>query len=435
MERAPELVSGHAVCVWIPLFPLRVEETRRPELAGQPVALLAPGNARRLWQASARARRFGVRSGMTVSQAIGLCPALTLCEPDPVLYDEQYSRLLLKLTNVSPVVEPVELGRAFVGVDGLERLYGGPERQLEEIGWAVRTAVGRCGGEAGSGAERSTGATASRRTVIPPYRLGWGRGKFTAWVAAARARPGGAVIVTERERDVFMRNQSVAALPVSPDVQRRCWQLGLKTLGDVLRLPEEALASQFGAEGRRAWRLAAGRITDPVRGRNHPEPITAAMELPAPAAERGMLVHALEQLTARALRHPRRIGWRVHAVRARAELEQGGSWLAEAMLKDPTAERARIVAPLVTRLDQSPPAGAVTSLTVEFTAFVPGTAELQLFARDASSAARAGRRRALRAAAREIKTRFKRPLLQQVVEVQPDSRLPERRYGLIDLEM
>jgi hypothetical protein len=76
----------------------------------------------------------------------------------------------------------------------------------------------------------------------------------------------------------------------------------------------------------------------------------------------------------------------------------------------------------------------VVRLTVEFLAFSPGTAELQLFARDASAAARAGQLRALRSAAREIALRLKRPMLSRVVEVDPWSRLPERRYALIDFE-
>jgi DNA polymerase-4/protein ImuB len=124
----------------------------------------------------------------------------------------------------------------------------------------------------------------------------------------------------------------------------------------------------------------------------------------------------------------------VQVVRARAELEHGASWLVEATLKDPSADRERIAAPLTTQLERSPPAGAVERLVVEFTAFVPGTAELQLFARDAQAAARAGRRRALRSAALEIQLRLKRSLLYHIIEVQPWSRLPERRYALIDYE-
>jgi hypothetical protein len=76
----------------------------------------------------------------------------------------------------------------------------------------------------------------------------------------------------------------------------------------------------------------------------------------------------------------------------------------------------------------------VDRLTVELAAFAPGTAEQQLFSRDAGAAARAGQQRALRRAAREIALRLRRPMLHHVIEVQPWSRIPERRYALIDWE-
>jgi DNA polymerase-4/protein ImuB len=349
---------------------------------------------------------------MTVSQGIALCPSLVLCEPDPVHYDEEFTRLLLLLESVSPVIEPAELGRVYVGVDGLEGLYGEPEKQC-------RTILGRLEKEGRRG---------------NPARIGWGRGKFVSWVAATRARPGAAVVIRDDERTTFLATQPVAVLPLSSDTHRRLWQLGLHTLADIARLPETAIISQFGAEGRRAWQLAAGVVTDPVTGRERPQPIAMALDFPTPVADRQMLVHALGKLLERALGHPRRIGWRVQTVRVRATLEHGASWLTEITLKEPSADRVRIVAPLNARLEQVPPTGAVEHLAVEFTAFARGTDELQLFARDASSAARAGRRQALHAAAHEIQGRFKRSLLYHVVEVQPWSRIPERRYALIDFE-
>jgi DNA polymerase-4/protein ImuB len=232
----------------------------------------------------------------------------------------------------------------------------------------------------------------------------------------------------------FLAPQPISVLPLSTDTHRRLWLLGLRVLGDVTALPENALASQFGAEGRRLWRLAAGNIIDPVRGREPLQSITAGLDFPTPVADREILSATLGRLVERALRSSRRVGWRVAMVRARAALEQGGSWLAEVLLKEPSAERDRITAPLLVRLEHAPPTGAALSLTVEFTRFAPGIVELQLFARDANAAARAGRRRALRTAAQEIRTRFKRPLLQHVVEIQPWSRLPERRFALIDYE-
>src|SRR5438876_529799 len=307
---SPPPTSSVAVCVWIPLFALRCEEARRPELASQPSALLAPDASRRVvWQVSPLARHAGVRPGMTVSQAIGLCPALRLCEPDPVHYDERFALLLAALARVSPVVEPAELGLAYVGTDGLEGLYGGLEGIVEAIKRGTRK------WERGTG-ERTPHLCSAFRAPRSTFRLGWGKGKFVAWVAATRAKPGGAFIVHPGEEGKFLASQPVAVLPLDPDAHRRLRQLGLRTLR----------------------RLAA------------------------------------------------------------------------------------------------PPAGAVERLVVEFTAFAPGTVELQLFARDASAAARAARRRALRSAVQEITLRLKRPMLYHVIEVQPWSRLPERRYALIDYE-
>ncbi|MBI4421516.1 MAG: hypothetical protein HY560_11890, partial [Gemmatimonadetes bacterium] len=369
---------------------------------------------------SPQARHQGVRPGVTISQAIGLCGILAVFEPDPVYYDDQFARLLLALSDVSPVIEPAELGRVFVGVNGLAGLYGSPEQQLDAIARAVEG-----------------GSKNDYRPLPPftaPYRLGWGRGKFVAWVAASRAKAGEGCVIREGEEGQFLASQPIAVLPLNPDTHHRLWRLGLKTLGQLAALPEEAIVSQFGREGRTAWRLAAGLISDPVVGRPTPEPIVAEVDFPAPIADRALLAHALERLLDQALRHPRRTGWRVHVVRARAALEQGASWLAEATLKDPSVDRARIAAPLLTRLEQAPPTGAVERLAVEFTAFAPGTTELQLFARDAQAAARAGRRRALRAAADEIKTRLKRSMLSRVIEVHPWSRIPERRYALIDFD-
>jgi DNA polymerase-4/protein ImuB len=253
-------------------------------------------------------------------------------------------------------------------------------------------------------------------------------------VAASRAKPGAGIVIHEGEEGNFLTSQSVAILPLGPDAHHRLWRLGLKTLGQLVAVPEEAVAAQFGREGRVAWRLAAGLVNDPVVGRQTPEPIVAGMDFPAPVADRTILAGTIERLIEQALRHPRRTGWRVSVVRVRAGLEQGASWMTEAMLKDPSAERVRIAAPLLVKLEHAPPTGAVQHLTVEFTAFGPGTTELQLFARDAQAAARAGRRRALRAAAGEIKTRLNRSILSRVIEVHPWSRLPERRYALIDFD-
>jgi nucleotidyltransferase/DNA polymerase involved in DNA repair len=403
-----DLTSTQAVCIWIPLFPLRAEEQRDPDLIGKPTAVLSSDDSRRVAHVSALARRHGVQAGMTVSQAIGLCSSLILIESDPVFYDEKFTSIVASLNRLSPVVEPIELGRLYVGVDGMEGLYGNVHRQLKLIARLVKGWKGA--------------------------RLGWGRGKFASWVAAARAKPKKPVIVTKEEEPSFLASQPVAALPVHPDTHRRLWQLGIKTLGDLAKIPEVAIISQFGNEGRTAWQLATGQIVERIVGKERPEPIQSSVDFPVPLADTMTLLHALETLVGRTLRHPRRIGWRVQTMRIRAALEHGSSWLKDFTMKEPTASQQNLTDVIGHCLEQSAPTGAVGQLVVEFTGFVRGTMELQLFARDAASSARAGRQRALRWAAREIKTRLKSSMLHHIVEVHPWSRMPERRYALIDFD-
>src|SRR5258705_3583897 len=361
MSRRP--TSSLAACVWIPLFSLRCEEPRNDGLAAYPTALPPPDTTRKLWQVSSLARHAGVKPGMTVSQAIGLCSSLRLIEPDPVHYDERFSSLLSSLNVVSPVVEPAELGLAYVGTDGLAGVYGSQHKIIEAIRQTVRP------------------------SDRPTVRLGFGFGKFTAWVAASRAKPGEAVIVPVGGEKAFLASQPISVLPLDSDIHRRLRQLGIRSLGALAALPEAAITAQFGGVGRRLWRLAAGRIADPVEGSIAPEPIVAALTFFTPVGERELLVHALEQLISRALKHPRRIGWRVHAVRLRADLESesmGGdgrgaaccaptnrSWLVNVLLKDPTADAGRIGAPLKTRLEQSPPTSGRERLLVRLSPIAP----------------------------------------------------------------
>ena len=301
--RLSALQSDLAVCIWIPRFALRCEEHRRHEAAQRATALLAPDDLRRVWQIGSKARQSGVRPGMTVSQAVGLCPSLIVWEPDPIYYDEKFSQLVKALGNVSPAIEPAELGRVFVGVDGLAGLYGELAEQIE----AIRAVLG------GEG-KRETGSEDDERranstsppvcpSAFPPggdwsgvARLGWARGKFAAWVAATKARPGETFIVTDDERTEFLASQPVGVLRMSPDTHRRLTQLSIRTVKDLTRLPEVAVVSQFGNEGRRLWQLAAGTVVDPVVGRETPEPIVSKMEFPNPVADLAMSAAGLGDL-------------------------------------------------------------------------------------------------------------------------------------------
>src|SRR5256885_14828777 len=86
MTWMPHLTSDAAACCWIPLFALRCETARRPELASLPVALLSPDDTRRLWQGAPPAPRAGGKPAGTGRPAGGPWPPPQLCGAGPGPY-------------------------------------------------------------------------------------------------------------------------------------------------------------------------------------------------------------------------------------------------------------------------------------------------------------------------------------------------------------
>lgn len=125
-----------------------------------------------------------------------------------------------------------------------------------------------------------------------------------------------------------------------------------------------------------------------------------------------------------------------------AHLEGGGSWFVETVLREPTSLRERIAAPLRAKMAISPPPKAVETLLLELTDFGSPSMQTGLFDRQS----RTGRASAghdlnqgevpgrLRDAIRELKLRLGHSPLYRVVEVDPWSRIPERRHALLSFD-
>ena len=413
-----------ALCLWLPTFELRLELVRTPELDATSVALLSPGEGvrRTLWQVSERGAEAGVRPGQLVSQAISLCPSLTLLEPDPAHYDAAQDEMVEALMELSPVVESAGRGRVFLGMDGLERLHGPPPRQVRIALEALLRVF--------------------PRPLVAATRVGLAPGKFGAWVAAVRSRPGKPVLIPEEKLPSFLATCPVSVLPVDPLMVQRLERLGIATLKELAALPEPALVGQFGTQGRRALEWSTGRRLDPVRPLYRPRPIRVSLSFPAPAGRTETLHVVLDHLMEKALARPARRGRSVQGARLRARLEGGGSWSVESVIREPSARKDALTFPLRGKMALSPPPRAVESLAVELFQFGPATSQPGFFDRKEEGGRESGSMGmedgevppALQEAVKELKLKLGFSPLYRVVEMDPWSRIPERRYALLNIE-
>ncbi len=104
----------------------------------------------------------GVSAGMALGQALSCQTGVTVLEAEEAAYRREFRRMLAPLQGVSIRVEGAEPGTAYMGLDGLESLYGGGARLLPTLLNAVsktrRATWDRCrSGRLRQAGERGTG--------------------------------------------------------------------------------------------------------------------------------------------------------------------------------------------------------------------------------------------------------------------------------------
>jgi nucleotidyltransferase/DNA polymerase involved in DNA repair len=388
------------VCVLIPRFALLAALGDRRALLAE-AAALAPeaGREQVVGEVSAAAEAFGVAPGMRLGEALARCPELRLVPPDPEAVRGLWNEVLDRIESFGGSPESERAGAAFFEADGLRGLHGG---ELEGVLAAARRALGRS------------------------VRLGAAPSRFASYCAALRSRPRRRPpVVDERGLREFLAQLPTTLLRTRPELQALpgvLERLGIRTLGELAGLPARAMAERFGHPGLLALDLAQGRDT-PLEPRRPPEPVSERLELPE-AASGEQLERALELLVARVLARRERRGRSLRALAVSARFVAGGTWRTAVTLRQASADPARIRLALGPRLLELP--APAESLRLEVEAFGP-PAHDQCRLMDDGSAARRAR---LGEAVRQARQAAGEDAALRVLEVDPGSRVPERRAVL-----
>jgi len=390
------------VCVLFPRFPLVAALGDRRELIAKPVAL-APEAGRRqvVGEVSPAAEAFGVVRGMRVGEALARCPELRLVPPDPDGVRTHWNGVLDSLERIGAACASDNPGEAYFEEGGLRGIHGG----LDGVFDATRRAAGR------------------------GVRIGCAPGRFGARAAALHARPRrrGAVVVSASQLCAFLASLPVALLRCRPGLEElpvTLEQLGVATLGELAALPTQAVAERFGHPGLLALDLARGRDT-PLEPRRPPEPVGERLDLPE-AASGPQLERALELLVARVLARPERRGRTLRSLALAARFVEGGTWRRRVTLREASADATRLRLLLAPRLAELPSPADTIGVDVE--AWGPPAHDQGRLVEDRSP--RAVRRARIAEAVGQVREAAGSDAALRVLEVDPDSRLPERRAVL-----
>ena len=393
------------VCILIPRFELSVAAGGREALAAGPVAL-APqaGSEQCIGEVSAAAEAFGVRAGLRLGEALARCPTLRLVAPDPAGAADEWDRLLGRLEGIGAAVESGRPGIAWFDASGLRTIHGG---RVEDV------------------------IAAARRALGTPARVGAAPSRFAALAAATEARtrrpelaPNGparlAAYLAPLPIGLLRVREETAALPVVLE------RFGVRTLGELAKLPRADLADRFGAAGPLARDLARGRDT-PLRPRQAAERLEERLDLPE-SASGPQLERALGLLIDRLLARRERRGRTMRAAVLAAELVEGGTWRARVAFREALADPRRMRLVLTPKLDELP--APATALRLRAEQLGPPSADQRSLLAEPHTV-RAAR---LREAVRQARAVAGPDAALRILPVDPDSRVPERRLALTPWE-
>ncbi|MEU6730526.1 DNA polymerase IV [Nonomuraea wenchangensis] len=258
-----------------------VELLERPELRGRPVIVGSPAGRGVVLSATYEARAHGVHSAMPMSRARRLCPQAVIIPPGHGKYSEVSKGVMEIFHAITPLVEPIASDEAFLDVGGARRRLGPPAAIAAMIKEQVLERYGiTC----------SVGVAAS---------------KFVAKLASKQCKPDGLLVVPADEVVAFLHPLPVSALwGVGERTEQSLVRLGIRTVGDLARVPPGTLQRELGqAVGGHLAALAWGRDERPVTAHVPDKSIgneeTFAADVDDPDVIRRELLRLSERVAAR----------------------------------------------------------------------------------------------------------------------------------------
>ena len=301
---------GDVLHLDIDAFFASVEQARDPRLKGRPVIV---GNGV-IASCSYEARRFGLKAGMSLTEARQRCPDAVILDGNQPTYKAFADRVWARLAEVTPDLD-VALDEAYGDLAGTERLHG----DLVERARALQRAI----------AQATGGVTVT--IGIAPNRM-------LAKLVGKTVKPEGVARLEAKDADAFLVDRPARDVPGVGHVHgERLKGLNVHTVRDLRRLPLDVLGALFGAIGPLLYERARGRDTRVVSAREIPSSISRETAFHRPTGDPVELDAMLHYLTERACRAARALGLKPRTIGVRLRYADGAAVEAQKTPPLPTA--------------------------------------------------------------------------------------------------
>lgn len=265
-----------------------VECALNPALKGFPMAVCGSKELRHgiVLAKSEEAKKFGIKTAMTIGDAKKLCPKLLTVMPHHEKYGEYSKRAREIYLSYTDLVEPFGIDEAWLDVTN-SRLFGSGERIADEI--RVRM-------------KKELGLTCS---------VGVSFNKVFAKLGSDLKKPDGTTVISrENYKKTVWRLPVEDLLYVGKSTLLKLNKYNIYTIGDLANTDENFLISRFGKWGETLHTYARGDDNSPVRKFGDEEEaksvgnsVTPYRDLNNLADVKNVLAYLCESVSARMLKY------------------------------------------------------------------------------------------------------------------------------------
>lgn len=266
------------VCVDLNAFYSSCEELRDQSLKGKSHAVIMTDQEKGkitkgvISTCSYEARNYGIKSAMTLSEALSLNPNLILVPVDINYYSQISKKVMGILEDFSNIIEKASIDEAFLDCTE-KRGQVLPEEYAMNIKSAIKD---RCG------LSCSVGVTST---------------KASAKIAADYRKPNGLTVVYPYNLKKFLEPLDVGSVAgIGPKTQQKLREMGIETLGQLALTDVERLIQQFGVNGEWMWQVANGIDKEQVTPRGNHISISSETTLSSHTRDKNKIKAVLENL-------------------------------------------------------------------------------------------------------------------------------------------
>ncbi len=273
-------------CVDMDAFFASVEQRDNPDLRGKPIAVTGAGERTVVTTSSYEARKYGVKTAMTVHQARRLCPQLILIRGNNRKYAQICRRLEDICRRFTPDIEIYSIDEVFLDITGSHHLFGGPENLARALKDTVKSELGlNC-------------------------TVGIGSNILIAKLASDLAKPDGLRWIGEDAVASVFETLPVKKLwGIGPHTEQKLRAMGITTCGELGRASLSHLVETFGILGERFKAMGNGKLERPIGvAPSEPKSIGHSITLPKDIWERTEITNCLLRLSEKVGRRARRYG-------------------------------------------------------------------------------------------------------------------------------